>query len=425
MVSPPFKDGWRVLAKEFSANGSSVVGGSLGSFAGGTSTESTEGIYQFARGPAGWATTPLSPPLPQLEEFSSGEAEIAGGPDAGSTGAALFVARLTTQSVFEADLYLREPSGSFALLGPMLPSAAIPAGPTGSGTDGEGEHLRGASADLSHVVFSIEAGEQPAGIATNLWTGDPTTSGRSLYEYLGAGHTGAGSDRPHLVGLDNTGAAVSQCGTEVAKSPSTRAPAISSGGSTVLFTAAEGPCGGGGSGPPAPQLYARIGDPGSTQTTVNVAGSAGCVASAACDVISAPAYQGASADGSKIFFTTSQALSADDHDVANDIYECDLPGDAGAAPEPGGVVNPCPSLHPVSVAGTSAGAGVLRVAAISDDGSHVYFVAEGVLATNGNGNGEEASEGANNLYVYERHVGTNHLRRSLPGVHRRRHAYPR
>jgi hypothetical protein len=400
MVSPPFKDGWRVSPEQFSLDGSWVVGSSFGSFAGGTSTEEFKGVqYQFSRGLSGWVTTPLSPPLPRLEEYKRGE--FSSGPGVGTSGAALLAARLSTQSVFEGDLYLREPDGSFVLVGPMLPSAAVPPAPTGTGSVSEGELLQGASADLSHVLFSIEAGGQPAGITTNLWPGDTTTAGQSLYEYLGAGHTGTGSDVPTLTGVDNNGVQISQCGTSLAKKFNV-APGVSSAGATVLFTAAEGPCAEGGTGPAVTELFARIGDPGSTQATVNVAGTAGCTSSAGCDVTSPPVYRGASSDGSKVFFTTTQALSTSDHDSASDIYECDLPGDSGSTPTPTGVVNPCPALRPVSVTGTPSGASVLSVAAISDDGSHVYFVAEGVLASNMNGNGEVAAEGANNLYVYER-----------------------
>ena len=400
MVSPPFKGGWRVFAEGFSLDGSSVVGASFGAFAGGTSNEGAGNPYQFVRGSSGWVTTPLNPPASQFGQLSNAEAPY--GPDIGSGGAALFVAHTSTQSLFEGDLYLREPDGSFALVGPMLPSSAIPPTPTGTGIDSEGESLAGVSVDLSHILFSIEAGRQPAGITTNLWPGDTTTAGQSLYEYLGAGHTGTGSDVPGLVGLDNNGVEISQCGTSVDSNPVTGAPGVSNGGATVLFTAAEGPCAEGGTGPAVTQLDARIGDPGSTQSTVNVAGTAGCASSATCDVTSAPVYQGASTDGSKVFFTTTQALSATDHDTTNDIYECDLPGDSGSTPAPVAVVNPCPGLKPVSVTGTAAGARVLSVRAISDDGSHVYFVAEGVLASNENGNKETAVESANNLYAYER-----------------------
>ncbi len=40
--------------------------------------------------------------------------------------------------------------------------------------------------------------------------------------------------------------------------------------------------------------------------------------------------------------------------------------------------------------------GVVR---ISEDGSHVYFVARGVLASNANAEGQTAVQGADNLYV--------------------------
>jgi hypothetical protein len=403
MVSPPFKGGWRVFAEQFSLDGSSFIGPSFGAFAGGTSNEGTGNQYQFIRGSSGWVTTPLTPPASQFGELNN--AEFSNGPDIGSGGAALFVAHSSTQSVFEGDLYLREPDGSFALVGPMLPSSAIPPTPTGTGTDSEGEHLQGASIDLSHILFSIEAGQQPAGITTNLWPGDTTTAGRSLYEYLGTAHTGTGGDVPALVGLDNSGSQISGCGTGVAVNPTTFGPGVSSAGATVLFTVEAGGCAGGGTGPAVGQLYARIGDPGSTRATVNLAGTSGCAASTACNVTTAPVYQGASTDGAKVFFTTTQKLSPSDQDTTPHIYECDLPGDSGSTLTPTALVNPCPSLKPVSVTGTAAGARVLGVRAISNDGSHVYFVAEGVLASNENGNKETAVEGANNFYVYERDAG--------------------
>jgi hypothetical protein len=400
MVSPPFKGGWRVVAQQFSLDGSSVVGASFGAFAGGTSNEGIGNFYRFVRGPSGWITTPLTPPASQFGELGRGE--FSNGPDIATSGGALFIAHTATQSVFQGDLYAREPDGSMALIGPMLPASAVPSSPVGTGDDSEGERIAGASLDLSHVLFSIESGKQPSGITTNLWPGDGTTAGTSLYEYVGTAHTGVGGDAPALVGVDNAGAQISGCGTGVAVDPATSRPGVSNGGGTVLFTVEAGGCTGGGSGPPVGELYARIGDPGSTQVTVNLAGSAGCSLSTACDATTAPIYQGASNDGSKVFFTTTQQLSPGDQDTTVHIYECDLPGDAGSPPAPRALVNPCPSLKPISVTGTAAGAKVLSVPAISDDGSHVYFVAEGVVASNENGNAEKAIEGASNLYVYER-----------------------
>jgi hypothetical protein len=95
-----------------------------------------------------------------------------------------------------------------------------------------------------------------------------------------------------------------------------------------------------------------------------------------------PYFWGASADGGKAFFTSTTELTdnadtgaADD---TADLYEYDV--------ESGKLVD-------LSVGSTGPdGAGVLGVVQISEDGSYVYFVAEGVLA-------EGAVAGGANLYV--------------------------
>lgn len=55
---------------------------------------------------------------------------------------------------------------------------------------------------------------------------------------------------------------------------------------------------------------------------------------------------------------------------------------------------------------TSGAAGVLGTLGISNDGSYVYFVGTGVLASNKNGNGEEAEAGADNLYEWHEDTAT-------------------
>jgi hypothetical protein len=101
-------------------------------------------------------------------------------------------------------------------------------------------------------------------------------------------------------------------------------------------------------------------------------------------------FLGASEDGSKVFFATTQPLLGSDTSV--NIYEYDFDASAGervvrVTGGDGSVSNPA--------------ADVGGVAQISPDGSHIYFVA-GVLTTNPNYAGEVAQAGAANLYVYER-----------------------
>ncbi|MHB8242609.1 MAG: TolB-like translocation protein [Solirubrobacteraceae bacterium] len=408
MVSPPFKDGWPVAVAQgaFASDGASVVGTSFGDFAGGTGNDSAccGNAYLFNRGTDGWSTTALNPPLPQFVELTGQpEGTPSTGPGVNGQGEAWFVAHEASQSIYEADIYLRDPVGTLFVVGPMLPASAVPAAPTGTSTAfPEGEELVGGADDLSSVLFSLRSGENlPAGVTTNLWPGDGTVTGQpSLYEYRERSHSGAGTDRPQLVGTDNAGAQISPCGTRIGESPATQERGESAEGATVVFAAAPGACVGGASGPTVGQLYARIGT-GGTQATVNLAGTSACTGSAECNVTAAPAFQGMSRDGSKIFFTSSQALTGSDHDATTDIYECELPGDGGVIPAPSGTVNACPSLHGVSVTGTAAGAEVQRVVAISEDGSHVYYVAGAALATAPNMFGATPVEGSNNLYVYE------------------------
>jgi len=90
--------------------------------------------------------------------------------------------------------------------------------------------------------------------------------------------------------------------------------------------------------------------------TVNVAGSTECATAAfdSCNVTEAPAYQGASTDGSKVFFTSEQPLVEHDTDSTNNLYECRLPGGLGQTPDP---VTP---VNPVSGTGEGVGRGFRR-----------------------------------------------------------------
>ncbi|HEV3071706.1 MAG TPA: hypothetical protein VGY76_09830, partial [Solirubrobacteraceae bacterium] len=111
---------------------------------------------------------------------------------------------------------------------------------------------------------------------------------------------------------------------------------------------------------------------------------------AACDTSPGRAakaiFQGASRDGSRVFFLTSQPLL--DGDSTQNLYVYDFTAPAGQR-----VVR-------VS-SGDPAGANVERVVRISEDGSHVYFLARGVLTGTANASGEHAVQGESNLYVYE------------------------
>jgi hypothetical protein len=119
-------------------------------------------------------------------------------------------------------------------------------------------------------------------------------------------------------------------------------------------------------------------------------------------------FQGASADGTKVYFTTTRQLADSDLDSGTScgnnlgqatgcdlyLYDSTLPaGNRLTQVSAGDATNPTPG----------AGAKVLNsIAGISTDGSHVYFAAEGILTTAANKLGTRAQIDKPNLYLWER-----------------------
>jgi hypothetical protein len=121
----------------------------------------------------------------------------------------------------------------------------------------------------------------------------------------------------------------------------------------------------------------------------------------------AATFQGASSNGEKVFFTTRQQLLGSDKDEASDLYEYDF---RNPTEEPLGERLPAAvGKHLVQLSfgsgeeGTTKGTGaeVQGVVRTSSDGTHVFFVAKGVLTKVPNANGQEAIAGADNLYAVD------------------------
>ena len=414
-VTPPFKsfDGVTSAGDELATSSTTAISSSgspllekstalLGAAGGDEEIVGTS--YELGRGASGWSASSLTPPasiFPFSREELASPSDAASGLWAAATPSAPFAAE---------QFYRREADGTFQVIGPIAPASATAGPPRGASTSPglPSDAIVGASADLSTTVFQVVGPEEPGEGA--LWPGDQTVARTpnpppSLYEYAGDNHSGEAADEPTLVGLTNTGLQLSQCGSGLGADVETEARAVrsgvSAGGSTVFLTAQAGGCAAGATGPSANQAYARVGSPGATQATVNVAGTSECAGSASCNVTSPVTFQGASNDGSRVFFTSDQALLADDKDTTNDIYECELPGDRGPTPTPVGTVDACPSLRAVSVSGTSAEANVQSVVAVSEGGTHVYFTGTGVLTTVPNDQARTAESGRDNLYVWE------------------------
>lgn len=391
MVSPPYKDGYFPFLAGVAPDGGRALFSSLGAFAGTKGNYVVEGsLYESTRTASGWVAKPVSPPASQFAFAQLQDASR-------NLDRTLWTAHTETQSADAEDLYVREPDGSFVLVGPQLPPShdTAPPAPTESRFKQELKYA-GANPQLSHIFFEIQPEAESVGDIA--WPGDhtlPRATARSLYEY-----SGVGNSEPKLVGVLNKGRLnsnteaemITQCGVELGGGDSSSSyNAISTSGDTVFFTANAGGCENfiePGIGPEVREIYARL--KGSETIAISEPSSEECEE---CNTSSRERgiFVGASEDGTKAFFLSSQ--------------EQLLPGAAGQNLYEY-VINGVPHKKLVRVSDEVSEPRVLGIARISKDGSHVYFVAEGVLANNKNGNGEEATEGANNLYVFDSATGT-------------------
>jgi hypothetical protein len=355
-------------------------------------------VYEFSRTLSGWSTEALNPSAQTYprQAFVFASVDLTGSlwkvQDAVEVGHEL--PSVSGNGVYTENsftLLLREAAGGgkgrFAVVGPVAApghepaEAAIP--------------VRGASSDLSHILLDVRATDM------QLWPGDETLENdQSLYEYAG---TGGGE--PLLVGVSNKGSIavaaaaehkahvneaaqlISRCGTvsggklaEYGHEKGVLDGAISSSGSTVFFTALACP-----GGPTVNELYARVNGSETVDISEPSTGPVGdCMV---CDEREprAAVFAGAAEDGSKAFFYSDQELLPGA--AGENLYEYDF--DA-------------PDSHDRL---TLVAPDVERVAAISGDGSHVYFESRAVLTASGNGSGETAQYGAQNLYVYDTDTG--------------------
>ncbi len=403
MVTPPAKNGGAVgdvflgLYPDVSESGSRVVMSSIQCFGDSTSCPADEGTvgtpYEFTRGGGGWSATALAPSATQFA-VNNGFTSSA---DASSE---LF--SMPTPPVGEDDWYARRADGSFQDIGPMTPpSAGILGQPLAEAP------VRGTS-DLSHLVYD----------SAPYWPFDQANGNEqfnSLYEYVGVSNTA-----PVLVGVSGGAGStdlISKCGTGLGSAVRDEMyGALSGDGRTVFFTAVQCASGSGvnaGVEVPVREVFARIDE--SRTVAISQRSPLECTAPSGC--LGSPAgaawFVGASEDGSRAFFLDTQQLtdnaSEDNHsgDTAYaagcehtagvngcNLYEYDFSAPAGR------------NLVAVS-AGDSSGGGprVQGVLAMSPDGSHVYFVAQGVLSAAGNDRGQTARVGADNLYLFERDAG--------------------
>jgi hypothetical protein len=119
-----------------------------------------------------------------------------------------------------------------------------------------------------------------------------------------------------------------------------------------------------------------------------------------------PVFSLASADGSVVFFTDSQRLTEDASPSGRDLYRCEIGTVAGGLG--------CAELTDISapIAGSGKSAEVMdQVPGASEDGTRLYFVARGVLDEAPNEEGDTATAGEPNLYLWQEGEGVRFIAR--------------
>jgi hypothetical protein len=392
---------------QVAADGARVIAPVIQCFAAAQSCTANRGSigspYAFSRTAGSWQTTALAPSATRLPVNSQLNYD-------GESGGALFAA---PSGQGREDFYARLPDGSLSNVGPL----STPGYPATTPHLGQVY----ASRDLSVVAWEgiTDRGQ--------IWPfdGTRTTSNNSTaYQYAGADHS-----QPLMVGVSGGAGStdlISTCGTELARAPGT----LSGDGRTVYFLTqgkARNEVSCEGAEPPVDELYARIDNGQADAHTAPISQpqalapqpNDGCTtlacrkntenSSNGMDNWRDAQLYGASADGSKAFFASTQQLldSASQDPNASDTAFAD---NCRAATGPNGcnlyeydfARPPGRRLIDVSAGDTSGGGPRVQGSlGVSADGSHIYFVAQGVLTSTANTRGQSAQDGADNLYVFE------------------------
>jgi hypothetical protein len=395
LVTPPYKGGDFVAGDPatITASGSELLGESLANFA----EEAPKVIaaplnpYRFSRTSSGWATSALLTPSQAASLARPGRAIDRilfrhRDEDGRSLWSVLY--RVGSEPTVEAIFFVEQADGSFVEIGPATPG---PVGPSSSPTSvGSAEYA--VSPGISRTVFDMRNSGLTPG---EHWPGDTTVVGNeSLYEYT-TRHTGepllVGVRNEHFLSSNAEAELISSCGTFLGASFGDKRGALSQDGRSVLFTAAHGQgfeC----AGPAVDEIYVRL--DGEHTVRISEPSHHDCEECNVATGLESPVFQAASADTSKIYFTTRQELLPGGK--GNNLYLYDFASPAG---------------HKITL--VSAGASepnVQGVVRVCEDGSRVYFVAQGVL-TGENAEHRMPSNGLDNLYVFERgpHSPAGHL----------------
>jgi Tol biopolymer transport system component len=348
LVSPPLKKGAAIYGVEpvlTAPSGESAFYGSTGAFAGAPAAPVINN-YVATRGPSGWSTRPVEAP-------QANEGLTLGVPTQGVSE--------DLTSVLQSSALVLAP-GAVQGQGNVYVSNTATGTRTLVGTSGGRYAFRefgsdiystyvGGSSDFSHVVFSYPYALMPGSVEGTANLYDWTDGALHLVNYLPDGTLGTGVGTFGRLSEDHS---------------------VSSDGSKIFFDA-EG------------ALYVREDD--ARTIPISVSQRAG-----ASSTPQEGTFVGASADGSKVYFTSFANLVEGPETGTPKLYRYDL--------DTGQLTAPVPTSAEVE--------GVLRV---SEDGSYVYFTALAALTPGAT----QQQFGSPNTYVWHEGQGVKLIAHGVGG----------
>jgi hypothetical protein len=395
-VSPNDKNGGDVMADtgraRAASDGSAAQFSSLAAFGDAVGT-SLATDYESTRGAGGWETHAITPPQKPLTikpVLATLQSLYAGAFSSDlSKGVFLAWSPLTADPnvADAANAYLRTDlrsrgAGTYQLLSscPLCDQTSTPLPAPLGNSNGAGEpFVAGASTDFGHVIFESQeplTAQAPAGCDNNLI--DVNQCPGNLYEWDHGVVRSVGilpDGTPALGSQAGQGAGAYQSSLEL--TPHT----ISADGSRIFFTVPASP--GGQSG----ALYMRVDHASTVQLNNSERSSPDPNPGQPAE------YWDASADGSRVFFTTTGALT-DDAPVNGDnklyMYDASVPDS-----DPHNLTFLSPDGVPADAGGVDT------VAGVSTDGHYVYFTTAGQLVA-----GQPLSDVAHGSALYVWHDGT-------------------
>lgn len=381
MVSPPNKRGARLVGSSEGQVQAAASGGAIAYLSRGSIDSEPDGNrFEWAsvlsrRGPSGWSSKDITTANGQVTPVAVGQG---GEYKLFSSDLTQAILDQRTDTPLSPEASERGPylwkDGEPPIYRPLVTGkegfANVPPGTSfgGPALAALSEVLfRDATPDLSHVVLAS---------SIPLVEGAPGSPGHpNLYEWVN------GILRPvGVLPLAEGGSLVTANGP--GSGEVSMRHAISDNGSRVFWTGAEAPYN---------HLYMRDFEVGETVKVDEVQPGASGEGNVE------PVFQGASTNGGVVYFTDTQQLTEDASLAGPDLYRCEIVTTAAGCTNLVDLTAPSGSSEPIKVLGV--------VSAQSEDGSRVYFAAEGNLDAEANQLGQNAVANRPNMFLWEEGKG--------------------